>query len=172
MNFPLILSEIGRYEVARKGQICDIVFIGKFCFGPSWNAQCFFDNFVKLIQTRKHLECEDFERSSTLHGSWMRLIFRMSLLFTLSKSLYLATSHRKSIKIQQIQSKLFKLKPLDEIFSEMPKNSIALKLTIYLVIWINTSIQLCRYIKLFTFVFHVSLRMESATNYEYLGWIV
>ena len=152
MNFPLILSEIGRYEVARKGQICDIVFIGKFCFGPSWNAQCFFDNFVKLIQTRKHLECEDFQRSSTLHGSWMRLIFRMSLLFTLSKSLYLATGHRKSIKIQQIQSKLFKLKPLDEIFGEMAKNSIALKLTIYLVIWIILLIHLSNFVDILSYL--------------------
>ena len=148
----MILSEIGRYEVAWKGQICDIVFIGKFCFGPSWNAQCFFDNFVKLIQTRKHLECEDFERSSTLHGSWMRLIFRMSLLFTLSKSLYLATSHRKSIKIQQIQSKLFKLKPLDQIFGEMAKNSIALKLTIYLVIWISLLIHLSNFVDILSYL--------------------
>ena len=148
----MILSEIGRYEVAWKGQICDIVFIGKFCFGPSWNAQCFFDNFVKLIQTRKHLECEDFQRSSTLHGSWMRLIFRMSLLFTLSKSLYLATSHRKSIKIQQIQSKLFKLKPLDEIFGEMAKNSIALKLTIYLVIWISLLIHLSNFVDILSYL--------------------
>ena len=152
MDFPLILSEIGRYEVAWKGQICDIVFIGKFCFGPSWNAQCFFDNFVKLIQTRKHLECEDFQRSSTLHGSWMRLIFRMSLLFTLSKSLYLATSHRKSIKIQQIQSKLFKLKPLDQIFGEMAKNSIALKLTIYLVIWISLLIHLSNFVDILSYL--------------------
>ena len=152
MNFPLILSEIGRYEVTRKGQICDIVFIGKFCFGPSWNAQCFFDNFVKLIQTRKHLECEDFQRSSTLHGSWMRLIFRMSLLFTLSKSLYLATGHRKSIKIQQIQSKLFELKPLDEIFGEMVKNSIALKLTIYLVIWISLLIHLSNFVDILSYL--------------------
>ena len=148
----MILSEIGRYEVAWKGQICDIVFIGKFCFGPSWNAQCFFDNFVKLIQTRKHLECEDFQRSSTFHGSWMRLIFRMSLLFTLSKSLYLATSHRKSIKIQQIQSKLFKLKPLDEIFGEMAKNSIALKLTIYLVIWISLLIHLSNFVDILSYL--------------------
>ena len=152
MDFPLILSEIGRYEVAWKGQICDIVFIGKFCFGPSWNAQCFFDNFVKLIQTRKHLECEDFQRSSTLHGSWMRLIFRMSLMFTLSKSLYLATGHRKSIKIQQIQSKLFKLKPLDEIFGEMAKNSIALKLTIYLVIWIILLIHLSNFVDILSYL--------------------
>ena len=152
MDFPLILSEIGRYEVAWKGQICDIVFIGKFCFGPSWNAQCFFDNFVKLIQTRKHLECEDFQRSSTLHGSWMRLIFRMSLLFTLSKSFYLATSHRKSIKIQQIQSKLFKLKPLDQIFGEMAKNSIALKLTIYLVIWISLLIHLSNFVDILSYL--------------------
>ena len=148
----MILSEIGRYEVAWKGQICDIVFIGKFCFGPSWNAQCFFDNFVKLIQTRKHLECEDFQRSSTLHGSWMRLIFRMSLLFTLSKSLYLATGHQKSIKIQQIQSKLFKLKPLDEIFGEMAKNSIALKLTIYLVIWIILLIHLSNFVDILSYL--------------------
>ena len=152
MDFPLILSEIGRYEVAWKGQICDIVFIGKFCFGPSWNTQCFFDNFVKLIQTRKHLECEDFQRSSTLHGSWMRLIFRMSLLFTLSKSLYLATGHRKSIKIQQIQSKLFELKPLDEIFGEMAKNSIALKLTIYLVIWISLLIHLSNFVDILSYL--------------------
>ena len=112
----------------------------------------FFDNFVKLIQTRKHLECEDFQRSSTLHGSWMRLIFRMSLMFTLSKSLYLATGHRKSIKIQQIQSKLFKLKPLDEIFGEMAKNSIALKLTIYLVIWIILLIHLSNFVDILSYL--------------------
>ena len=79
----------------------------------------FFGNFVKHIQTRKQLEFENFQRLSILHSSWMRPIFRMLLLFTLSKSLCLATVHRKSIKVQQIQSKLIKLKPRDEIFGEM-----------------------------------------------------
>ena len=94
----------------------------------------FFDNFVKLIQTRKHLECEDFQHLYTHHDSWMRPIFRMSLLFTLSKSLYLATGHRKLIKTQQIPSKLIKLKPPDKIFCEMAKTLTTLKLNIYLVI--------------------------------------
>ena len=40
-------------------------------------------------------------------------------LLRLSKSLYLATVHQKPIKIRQIQSKLIKLKLLDEIFGEM-----------------------------------------------------
>ena len=44
-----------------------------------------------------------------------RLIFSMSLLLILSKFVYLATDHRKSIKIEQIQSKLLKLKLPDEI---------------------------------------------------------
>ena len=32
----------------------------------------FFDNTVKLMQIRKYLECELFQCSSTLHGSWMK----------------------------------------------------------------------------------------------------
>ena len=60
--------------------------------------------------------------------------FRMSLLLTLSKSLYLAAGLEKSVKIQQIKSKLIKLNLLDEIFGEMAKNPVALKLNIYLVI--------------------------------------
>ena len=58
----------------------------------------------------------------------------MSLLLTLSKSLYLAAGLEKSVKIQQIKSKLIKLNLLDEIFGEMAKNPVALKLNIYLVI--------------------------------------
>ena len=42
-------------------------------------------------------------------------------LLPLSKSLHLAAVHRKPIKIQQIQSKLIKLKLLDEIFDEIAK---------------------------------------------------
>ena len=60
--------------------------------------------------------------------------FRMSLLLTLSKSLYLAAGLEKSVKIQQIKSKLIKLNLLDEIFGEMAKKPVALKLNIYLVI--------------------------------------
>ena len=43
-------------------------------------------------------------------------------LLPLSKSLHLAAVHRKPIKIQQIQSKLIKLKLLDEYLMKLPKN--------------------------------------------------
>ena len=66
-----------------------------------------FDNFVKLIQIKKWLENELFSVYlpfmaagwKNLKNIWKcaRPIFRMSLLFTLSKSLYLKTSHQKSI---------------------------------------------------------------------------
>ena len=75
----------------------------------------------------------------------------MLLLVTLSKSLYLVTGHRKSNKIQQIQSKSIKLELLDEIFGEMTKK-INCTETGYvfsdLKRFIDTFIQLCLYIKL------------------------
>ena len=73
LMFECILSEIDRYEVAWKSQICDVVVFSEkfFFFSISWNAQSFFKNFVKLIQIRQYLECELFHRSTTIHGSWM-----------------------------------------------------------------------------------------------------
>ena len=66
-----------------------------------------FDNFVKLIQIKKCLENEFFSVYlpfmaagwKNLKNIWKcaRPIFRMSLLFTLSKSFYLTTGHQKSI---------------------------------------------------------------------------
>ena len=48
--------------------------------------------------------------------------------------MYLAAGLEKSVKIQQIKSKLIKLNLRDEIFGEMAKKPVALKLNIYLVI--------------------------------------
>ena len=53
LNFSMILSKIGRYEIAWKGQICDVVvFIVNFFFGLLWNAQCFLIFLWILMQIR------------------------------------------------------------------------------------------------------------------------
>ena len=81
-----------------------------------------------------HPSCQLDEKTWKVFQNCARIIFRISLLLTLSKSLYLATGHEKLVKIQQIKSILSKLNLLDEIFGEMAKKSIVLKLNIYLVI--------------------------------------
>ena len=116
----------------------------------------FFDIFAKLIQIRKYLECELFQRFLPFTAAGWRNLnsvsiicetqFQTSLLINLSKSWYLATGHQKLVKIQQIKSKLIKLKLPDEKFGKMAKKIIGLKVNIYLVVWNSLWIHLSNFV--------------------------
>ena len=125
IGFPVdIVRNRQVWSCLKKGQICNVVvfIVNFFCL---LECPMFFQNLPVMVAGWTNLKsvskiCE----THSLRGQ----------LLPLSKSLHLAAVHQKPIKIQQIQSKLIKLKLLDEIFDEIAKKSVSLKLNVY---WVN-----------------------------------